>query len=70
MAQKRSSPIDLRSKISPLAFTICASTMLSATRPYFLIKAPYPPPLKCPPKPTEVPIPAGKPWIELFSAIL
>ncbi|RXH98855.1 hypothetical protein DVH24_011180 [Malus domestica] len=70
MAQKRSSPIDFRSRSSPCTFTSCASTMLSTDKPYFPIILPYPPPLKWPPTPTVGQTPAGKPWILLFSAIL
>ncbi|RDX62475.1 hypothetical protein CR513_59189, partial [Mucuna pruriens] len=40
IAQKRSSPMDFLSRRFPLASTICASTILSEAKPYFLNKLP------------------------------
>ena len=70
IAQKVSSPIAVLSSNLPLTSTSFASRTLSAARPYFLIKEPYAPPVICPPMPKLGYIPAGHPWILLFSEIL
>ncbi|KAF5816664.1 hypothetical protein HanXRQr2_Chr03g0136751 [Helianthus annuus] len=68
-AQKRSSPIELLSRILPCTLMNCASMTLSAARPYFLIIAPYPPPLTCPPSPKAYQTPPGNPRFWVFCAI-
>uniref|UniRef100_A0A7N0REN4 Uncharacterized protein n=1 Tax=Kalanchoe fedtschenkoi TaxID=63787 RepID=A0A7N0REN4_KALFE len=61
MAQKRSSPMDSRSRTLPLDINYPSINDM--------IHRQTPPPLRCPPTPTVGQTPAGKPCKLLFSQI-